>query len=47
MATIAITFEAVGKGRRKAPLMTFWRGGGGILADSTESPWGVLIKAEQ
>lgn len=50
MATTAITFEAVGssgKGRRKATLMTFWRGGGGILADSMELPWGVLMKAEQ
>lgn len=48
--TDAITFGAVGssgEGRRKAPLMTFWRGAGGILADSTEWPRGVLIKAEQ
>lgn len=46
----AITFGAVGssgEGRRKAPLMTFCRGAGGILADSTEWPQGVLIKAEQ
>lgn len=48
--TNAITVGAVGssgEGRRKAPLMNFWRGGGGILADSTEWPQGVLIKAEQ